>query len=709
MDIADRLHELTYNLYWTWHPQVVEIFRDLDPDLWREVNHNPVEMLDRIDAETLERQASRLALEARISQAFHEMHNYLHARNTWGARHAGPLRARPVAHFSAEFGLHESLPIYSGGLGVLAGDHLKSASDLGVPLVGVGLFYAEGYFRQRLRADGWQEERYAVADVEKLPMARATDAEGKPVRVRVAVGDFPIHAVVWAADVGRSRLLLLDANVEDNSDEDRALTAQLYGGDARTRLRQEILLGVGGIQALQATGIVPGALHMNEGHSALAVLALARCLMRRDGRPFDDVRHAARRMSVFSTHTPVAAGHDRFDPGELTDALAPLRDELGISQRDLLALGRVNPDDDNEPFCMTVLGLKMASVRNGVSARHGRVTRRMWAGLWPEAQTEERVPIGHITNGVHVASWLAVPLAPMYARYLGDDWTRRMCEPATWAGVDRIDDVEFWEQHQVLKAHLIDYVARCLRRQAERRPDDADSPDASALDPNVLTIGFARRFAAYKRADLLLRAPDRLERLVCDAERPVQLLFAGRAHPDDEQGKAIVQRIAQAARDPRYAGRIVFIEDHDMNVGRHLVQGTDVWLNTPRRPLEACGTSGQKAVLNGALNVSVLDGWWAEAYDGANGFAIGQGGEHADADRQDAMDADALYEVLEREVAPLYYDRDEHGAPREWIARQKHALRTLPWRFCARRMVIDYTTSCYLPAAGGATRSFAET
>lgn len=705
MDLPDRLRELARNLYWTWHPELVEIFRDLDPGLWREVNHNPVAFLDALPDDTLRKKADEVALDARISQAFHQMQDYLGSRTTWGAWHAGPLKARPVAYFSAEFGLHESLPLYSGGLGVLAGDHIKSASDLNVPLVGVGLFYAEGYFSQRLDGDGWQHEAYPVSNVDLLPLDRARDAEGNELEVTVRTRGSEIRARIWTARVGCNRLLLLDTNVEGNSAQDRSLTATLYGGDRRVRIRQELVLGVGGLRAVEVMGICPGVIHLNEGHSAFAVLDLARSLMERDGRSFETARDAAATMTVFTTHTPVEAGHDRFDPGLVEDTLGPLRDQLQISAEDLMALGRVDPANGEEPFCMTVLGLKMSRSRNAVSARHGRVSRRMWEKVWP-GLPPDMIPMGHITNGVHVDSWLAVPMAPLYDRHLGPDWQRHMHEPETWAGVEDIDPVEFWEQHQILKAHLTAYVGRCLRRQRRGGDGDETDPDeAPVLDLSALTIGFARRFASYKRADLLMRDLDRLDRLVNDADHPVQIIYAGKAHPADDAGKALIQRLFGLMHEDRFRGRLVFIEDYDMNVARHLVQGADVWLNTPRRPLEACGTSGQKVILNGGLNLSVLDGWWAEAYDGTNGFAIGCGGEHVNPEEQDRRDADALYDVLEQEVIPLYYDRDADGIPHGWIGRQKNAIQSLAWRFSARRMLIDYTLRCYLPAAGGATRS----
>ncbi|MFW6107369.1 MAG: alpha-glucan family phosphorylase [bacterium] len=706
MKTAERLRELARNLYWTWHPAIVEIFRDLDVALWRRVNHNPVAFLARLAESQPEKLSAEPALEARITQAFHRLRQYLDARGSWGVRYASILRAAPVAYFSAEFGLHESIPIYSGGLGVLAGDHLKSASDLGVPLVGVGLFYAKGYFDQALDRDGWQQESYFAADVHSLPLEPARDEDGKPLRVKLKTRSGELHAEIWAAHVGRSRLILLDTNVAENDEKDRALTAQLYGGDVRTRIRQELVLGVGGMRALEAMDIRPGVIHLNEGHSAFAVLELARAMMQREGRPFAEVQERAAARTVFTTHTPVEAGHDRFDAGLVEEALGPLRDELGLSKRDFVGLGRVAPDDPNEPFCMTVLGLRMSRSRNAVSAIHGQVSRRMWRGLWPGLDTE-RVPIGHITNGAHTATWVAAPMANLYRRYVDGQWQTRACGPETWAAVSRINEEEFWEQHQILKTGLVEFARRRLRDQAEGRGEEPPQMRGAAapLDPVALTIGFARRFATYKRATLLLSDPDRLGALVNHPQRPVQVVYAGKAHPNDEEGKRVVQQVFRFTREERFAGKIVFIENHDINVSRHLAQGVDVWLNNPRRPLEACGTSGQKVILNGGLNLSTLDGWWAQAYDGANGFAIGEGTEHASPERQDDMDAQALFDVLEKQVVPTFYRRDAEGVPRAWVARQKEAIRTLAWRFCARRMVMDYTLNCYLPAAGADTSS----
>jgi starch phosphorylase len=700
--LVDRLRELARNLWWTWQPNVVNLFRDLDPILWRVTDHNPVEFLKKIAPDQLERRAAEMALHSRIDNAFRRLHEYLKNYDSWGATFASTLRSRPVAYFSMEFGLHESLPIYSGGLGVLAGDHLKSASDLGIPLVGVGILYDQGYFRQTLNQEGWQLENYLHANTDLLPIEPARGPDGKPVLILVDTRTGTLRIKVWRVEVGRTTLLLLDSNVPENSESDRALTARLYGGDARVRIRQELLLGVGGVRALQAMGIHPAVIHLNEGHSAFAGLELIRSEMEVEAVPFGEAVRDIAAMTVFTTHTPVAAGHDRFHADLVEEHLGKLREQMHLSVDDFMGLGRVHASDLNEPFCMTVLALKLSRHANGVSALHGSVSRRMWHPLYP-SRTEEEVPIGHITNGVHVLTWLAPQMREIYDRYLGVDWPSRMCDPATWKEIVQVDDAELWETQQVLKARLIDFVRRRLVVQAKRRneSDAAVQRANQVLDLNVLTIGFARRFATYKRANLVLQDAERLASILNAADRPVQFVFAGKAHPEDQFGKELIQNIARMSRQERFAHRIAFVEDYDMNVARHLVQGVDVWLNNPRRPQEASGTSGEKVLLNGGLNFSVLDGWWAEAYDGRNGFAIGIGQTHSIPATQDERDHKALIETLVNQVVPLYYDRDASGLPHGWIARQKAAMRSLGWRFNADRMVMDYVQNCYLPAAGG--------
>ena len=708
MEPRDRLDEVARNLYWTWNPDFDHIFNDLDPKLWHSLNRNPIAFMAALPADYIEAQLRATTTGAMLTRAYYTLRDYLEQKNTWGSHYVRSLRVNPVAYFSAEFGLHGSLPIYSGGLGVLAGDHLKAASDLDVPLVGVGMLYAQGYFRQSLDQDGWQQEHYSDIELAQLPIEPALNTEGEPLRVVVeAAPNERIHIGVWMARVGRARLLLLDTNVAGNTDEVRRLTANLYGGDERTRIRQELVLGVGGLRALYAMGIRPGALHLNEGHSTFAVLELARVLQERDGQPFGNVRETVAGMTVFTTHTPVPAGHDRFEPALVEANLGILREQLGLSPREFMALGRVDPHADDEPFCMTVLGLRMSRSRNAVSCIHSRVTRGMWRNVWPN-HDPECVPIGHITNGVHTGTWLAPEMDRLYRRWLGEDWQQEMHDPAIWERIDDVDAAELWEVNEMLRRRELDYIRDLVRRQFAARgaPDPAAANGVPLLNDAALTICAARRFVRYKRPDLLLYDEGRLDALVNHPTRPVQLIFAGKAHPRDDEGKRLIQRIHAVSCTPRFAGKIVFVENYDIELARHLVNGVDVWLNMPRRPLEACGTSGMKAVLNGALNLSVLDGWWAEAYDGSNGFAFGAGGEHSDWRHQDQVDLGALYEALEREVVPLFYERDADGVPREWIQRQKNAMRTLVWRFSSHRMVAEYVKNCYIPAAGGTTSSF---
>jgi starch phosphorylase len=700
-NLYDKCMALARNLWWSWHPEVTNLFHDLDPIRWRQLDHNPIALLAEFTPERLEARAAELVLYSRINQAYRRLKEYLASESTWSTVHAGVLGSKPVVYFSAEFGIHESVPIYSGGLGVLAGDHIKSASGLGIPLIAVGLFYDQGYFRQQLDIDGYQHEEYLQSRVEALPIEPALDTDGKPVTVQVDTRGGAIHAKVWKMAVGRVSLFLLDTDVEGNSPEDRELTSRLYGGDTRTRIRQEIILGIGGVKAIRAMGIVPGVYHLNEGHSAFATLEAVRGRMERDGYPFDDAVRKVARQTVFTTHTPVPAGHDRFDNHLIEEHLGPTRDALGISHDQLMGLGRVEPHNPGETFCMTVLGLKMSRRANAVSALHGHVSRKMWANLWPW-RIEEEVPIGHITNGVHVPSWLSWQMLQLYDRIFPHNWFRRMGEPDVWQKIHECDPGELWETHYALK-NLLQFVRRRLSRQCRRRGecDEAVEMAQTVLDPNILTIGFARRFATYKRADLVLQDLDRLHALIANPDRPIQIIFAGKAHPADEPGKGLIRKIANLRNDPRFAGRVVFVEDYDINVCRHLIQGVDVWLNNPRRPLEASGTSGQKVVLNGGLNCSILDGWWAEAFDGRNGFAIGRGETHHVAEITDRRDCEALFEVLENEVVPLFYERDSDGLPRTWIKMMMNSISSLAWRFSSHRMVMDYARACYVPAAGG--------
>lgn len=701
LSIHQKLSKLASNLWWSWDPEATDLFRLIDRELFDSVNHNPVLLLKEYTPERLEERAREAVLHSRIHWAYRRFREYLESTTTWGATHAAILGQGPVAYFSAEFGLHESLPIYSGGLGVLAGDHLKSASDLGLPLVAIGLFYHEGYFAQAIDKSGWQKEEYPRLTAASLPLTPATNANG-PIVISVETRHGSIYARVLHLAVGRIDLFLLDTDVPQNTPEDRTLTARLYGGDQPTRIRQELLLGVGGVRALKELGILPNVIHMNEGHSAFAPLEVIRQRIHDDGLPFDRALRDTAARCVFTTHTPVPAGHDRFDQGLIEEHLGPLGDALGLNTQGLMGLGRVDPQQGGETFCMTVLALKMCRIANGVSSLHGVVSREMWASLWPWRSVEE-IPIGHITNGVHVPTWLASQMRVLYDRVLPADWYKHSGEPDVWRSFETITPGELWEVHAALKNRLILYARHEAVDQARRRGESNSviSDMETLFDPRALTIGFARRFAPYKRADLILKDLEFLARLIADVDRPLQFIFAGKAHPADEKGKQILQQIFRLTREEPFRGRVLILENYNINMGRQLVQGVDVWLNNPRRPLEASGTSGQKVVLNGGLNCSILDGWWAEAYDGKNGFAIGTGRTHSNQDIQDARDGEDLYRVLTEEVIPLYFDRDRDELPQQWISRMKRAIRTLGWRFNADRMVMDYATHSYVPAAGG--------
>jgi starch phosphorylase len=700
--LYDKCMALAKNLWWSWHPEVNSIFRDIDPIRWRQLDHNPIALLREFTPDRLAVRALEMVLHSRVNYAYRRLQEYLECKGTWAGTNAGVLGAKPVAYFSAEFGIHESLPIYSGGLGVLSGDHIKSASGLAVPLVGIGLYYSHGYFRQHLDGAGYQQEEYIETKVENLPLEPAQTPDGSPLTVSIETRNGRLMAKVWTMHVGRVRLYLLDCNVEGNRPEDRELTGRLYGGDERTRIRQELVLGVGGVRALRAMGIHPGVYHLNEGHSAFAPLEVIRLRMKDDGMTFDDALRETAQSTVFTTHTPVPAGHDRFHAEAIEEHLGPLRDGLGISSEHLMALGRVDADDTSELFCMTVIGLKLSRRANAVSSLHGQISRRMWCHLWP-GRNEEEIPIGHITNGVHVQSWLAWQMQQLYDRHFPVNWQSRLGEPEVWQDIHRVDPGELWETHNALKSLLLSFVRRRVSRQCRRRGESDESIEAARqlLSPDVLTIGFGRRFATYKRANLIFSDLDRVAAILNHPERPVQIIYTGKAHPKDEPGKRFIQQIANLRHDPRFRGRVAFIEDYDINVGRHLIQGVDVWLNNPRRPLEASGTSGQKAVLNGGLNCSILDGWWAEAFDGSNGFAIGHGTSHVDDRITDRRDAEALYETLETRVIPTFYDLDRDGLPRKWIKLMMNSISTCAWRFSSHRMVMDYTRHSYVPAAGG--------
>ena len=710
-----RLEPLAYNIWWSWHGDARELFQRVDPRLWEETAHNPVQVLARVAPSQLDKLARDTSFLDQLDRVHRSFTRYLEDDRTWYATHhpgpEGAARTAPagapkragadpfVAYFSMEYGLTECLKVYSGGLGVLSGDHIKSASDLGIPLAGVGLLFQQGYFQQALDGDGWQGERYPVNDFWSLPIRQAVDGEGAPLTVEVAFPGRSVRVQVWRCEVGRTTLFLLDTNLPANRPDDQNITDQLYGGDQEMRIKQELILGVGGIRALRAVGSRPEVCHINEGHAAFLVIERVRELVQESSLPVGAARAAVKGGCVFTTHTPVPAGFDLFPTERLRPYLVHHAAALGVDPEYLLGMGRKDPDDASEPFNMALLAYGHAAHTNGVSRLHGQVTRKMSQAERSE-MTVEDVPVHHVTNGVHLPTWVSTELKGLFNHYLGSGWAREPSDPESWAGLERIPDMELWRAHERLRNRLVGFARRRLRAQRVARgaaPADIMAADA-ALDPDALTVGFARRFATYKRATLLLSDAERIVRLLTSADRPVQIVFAGKAHPHDHGGKELIKQIVRFSRDPRIAGRVVFLENYDLEVGRNLVQGVDVWLNTPRRPLEASGTSGMKVAANGGLNLSVLDGWWAEGYTPQVGWAIGHGEEYTDVAYHDAVEAAALYDILEHQVIPLFYDRGRDGLPVGWIARMRAAIGQLAPFFNTTRMVAEYTDRFYVPA-----------
>ncbi|MDQ4045602.1 MAG: alpha-glucan family phosphorylase [Chloroflexota bacterium] len=697
-----RLNDIAYNLWWTWSSPARLLFKELHPVLWDVVEHNPVLFLHRIDRHRLEAAASNpayLARYERVLAAFDRMQSE-DVSTTWLGINRPDLVDKPVAYFSAEYGLHRALPIYSGGLGVLAGDHVKEASDMGIPLVGVSLLYRQGYLRQRIDHHGWQHDVPADLDPGSEPTTQVLNDDGTPLHIEVDLrdGTAPLRLAVWQVRVGRVSIYLLDSDVEGNPEWTRQLSSRLYGGDREHRLRQEIVLGIGGVRVLRALGINPVYWHANEGHAALHMVERVREHVIAGATP-DEAIDKVRRSTVFTTHTPVPAGHDIFPDTMMDRYFSQYWGELGLDREGFLALGRMA---DEPGFNFTALSMRLAAHINGVSEKHGEVSRSMWQELW-DASDSDDVPIYSITNGVHLRTWISPLLRPTYDRYLPSTWRNQPENPLVWETIRNISDKEFWEAHQLAKQALIDEMdERARRRYAEGQFDAWQVLSSGSFqNANVLTIGFARRFATYKRATLIFRDMDRLARILTNPDNPVQLVFAGKAHPADEGGKRLIQEIYTRARDPRFQGRIAFAEDYEMGLASLLVAGVDVWLNNPRYPMEASGTSGMKAAANGVLNCSILDGWWIEGFeaDERNGWGIPPSGLEGEA--QDEAEANAIYETLERKVVPLYYQRDADGLPREWITRAKNAVCTIAPQFSTRRMLIDYVTKLYGPAASG--------
>ena len=705
----ERLAELTYNLWWSWHPEGRDLFRMLDYGMWKFSGHNPVRILREVDPERLKAASTDPAFLALYDSVMARFDADIAARDSWFAtRHPGALSG-PVAYFSAEFAIHSSLPLYAGGLGILAGDICKEASDLGLPMVGVGLMYPQGYFRQRISIDGWQEEVYSRLDFEQAPLLPVFSPDGKRTLASVHLGDRRLFLAAWQVRVGATTLYLIDTNVEDNSPYDRDLSARLYIADREVRIQQEVVLGTGGVRILRALGVRPALWHANEGHTAFMMLERLKEMVAA-GTDFDRALREVRSTTIFTTHTPVPAGHDVFSIESIDRYLSDYYTQLGIDRDSVLRLGKSHHQDGG--FNMTALALATSGHCNAVSRLHGVVARKMWQGYWPQVRREEDVPIVHVTNGIHVPTWIDPEMNRLFQRYLAPDWIDRHDDPDLWARVADIPDEELWRARSRLKMKLVNFILELAQRGWSSRDMEAQQVVAQGalLHPEILTIGFVRRFAGYKRPALIFQDVERLKRIVGNPWHPVQIIFAGKSHPADSPSKWSLHGVCTSAADRDFQGKIAFVSDHDMHMAHYLVAGVDVWLNNPRRLQEACGTSGMKASLNGVPHLSVADGWWHEGYNGGNGWSIGNGAQPGGPEEEDLVDAESLYRLLEQEIVPLFYDRDLNGVPHGWIRVVKEAIRSVVPAYCARRMLKDYTDQLYLPretapcASGAADR-----
>lgn len=697
------LKELASNMWFSWHYSAIELFRQIDPEFWDKLTHGPKEMINTLEQQRFNQLIKDDSFIAYMNSIYKQFKEYF-KEESWFSLFFHDFHKefldtnKTIAYFSMEYGIDVSLPIYSGGLGILAGDHLKAASDLGIPLVAVGLLYQRGYFRQYLTSDGWQKELYPSNQFYYMPLTLQLDSNKKPLLVEIDLSSRIVYAQIWRCDIGRVPLFLLDTNIPDNSAADREITAQLYGGDTDMRIRQEIVIGIGGMKALDLLGYHPVVCHMNEGHSAFLSLERIRFYMNKFKFSKKEAVTLVRSTNIFTTHTPVPAGNDRFSPNIVYDYLKNLLNEIGILQKEFFDFGRENPSDETELFCMTIFALKMAFFANGVSKLHGDVSRKMWKNVWPQLPAQE-IPITSITNGIHTRTWISHDMCALYDLYLGPKWGKEQFSAEDiWQRVDRIPDIELWGTHERRRERLVSFARRKLSDQVKRRgaPVTEIHKALEILNPKALTIGFAKRFATYKRANLLFKDLERLKAILLNADRPVQLIFSGKAHPLDNPGKKFIQTIINFARDEGFRNNIVFLEDYDMSVARYLIQGCDIWLNTPRRPLEASGTSGMKAAANGVINLSVLDGWWCEAYQPENGWAIGSGEEYTDPDVQDSIESNLLYDLLEKEIIPMFYTRGLDGLPREWISKMKYCIKTIAPVFSTGRMVSEYTEKFYI-------------
>ncbi|MFO1487545.1 MAG: alpha-glucan family phosphorylase [Verrucomicrobiota bacterium] len=697
-ELAAGLNRLAHNLWWTWDQQAQEIFAELSPRCWQNLYHNAVAVLREVSDYELKVRLQNPDFAARVRAVLQSFDDYMNDKSTWAAKNAPGLAKKPAAYFSAEFGFHETLPIAAGGLGILAGDHTKAASDLGLGFVGISLFYREGYFQQAIDHNNWQTEFYNLLNPQNLPVEPVLNDKGEPLICSVEVATGVVSFRTWRVNIGRVPVYLIDANLPQNEQHFRDLTLRVYGGDSTTRIMQEMLLGIGGVRLLRALGIQPSTFHMNEGHAAFLTLELVREKIAA-GKKLDEAQKLTTAECIFTTHTPVEAGHDRFNAGLMDYAMQKYRSMLPYSANDLMGLGRVNPNDGNEPFCMTVLALKLSRAANAVSELHGQVSRHMWQCLYP-GKKEADVPIGHITNGVHLLGWMKGPVRKFWRKKLNaPKWEADINENAFWQKMldpNFISDEELWALRYSLRRELIEFCRRRLLIQGQRLSQGDYIQFDSLLNPDALTIGFARRFATYKRAPLIFQQFENIVKLTRDKSRPVQFVFAGKAHPRDDDGKRYIQHIIHLSKYSDLKGSLVFIENYDIHVARQMVSGCDIWLNNPRRPLEASGTSGMKAGCHGCMNLSILDGWWREGYDGTNGFAIGEDAHVANVDEQDRVDSEKLFKSLTEQVIPLFYKRDEQGVPREWIKRIRRTMATVVPQFTTDRMVKEYTEKYYL-------------
>ena len=696
-DKFKRLNDIANNLWWSWNPEAIDLYRDIDLDLWEKLGKNPVRFLQEVSQKKLHARLNDPEFMARLDSVVAAYDSYMSDNDTWFANTYKDKAGKRIAYFSAEYGLNEVLPIYSGGLGVLSGDHCKSASDLGLPFTAIGLFYKQGYFSQRINREGWQETCFNNLNISQLPIQPAYNSNGEQAQISISFAGRTIYAIVWKVQIGRINLYLMDTDVEQNSPTDRALTSRLYGGDQETRIQQEIFLGIGGIRVLDALGITADVFHMNEGHSSFMGLELMRKMIQEKGLTFKQAKEVVANSAIFTTHTPVPAGNDVFPLYMMDKYFGDFWGKLGITRNEFLELGLKKGEDHQ--FNMTVLALTLAGRKNGVSELHGAVSRNIFNNVWPGIPQND-IPIQHVTNGIHTLTWLSPKMKELYDKYLSPDWKKHIYSSSTWENIESIPDKELWETHKELKIKLINFVREKIKQQ---KMQNGESMEAirnvdSYLNPDALTIGFARRFATYKRANLIFRNLARIQNILNNPQMPMQIIFAGKAHPADKPAHDVIKNINDIARQEGFYGKVIILENYNMTVARNLVQGVDIWLNNPRRPLEASGTSGQKVSINGIINFSILDGWWCEGYDGTNGWVIGDETEFDNENTQDNTDSESIYDTLEQKIIPLYYKRNSEGIPTDWIRVMKNSIKTLSWNYSTDRMVQEYTNRFYVPA-----------